>query len=425
MTITKASVEAALNRHVVPKVDDLVPNGAKLVKMLKAQKLELDGREFLQPVSLSHEHGVTYGDDTSFVYNDAISAIYDEVKLESNPIVLQSRINLKAFNRLTTEMAIVRNLGFRFINIKRSLAKRLELSYWYGKSGLGQTVGGAGGKVAVAGVATQIDINISNRTFAPGIWSAMTKAAFDLHKPDTTKLNPAPMTVVQVDHDNRTVRFECGSEANRDAIAADGQLCDLYFAGSFDNDMLGIDKQISTKTGEVFGISKDIYELWRGHTYDCAGDVDMAKILKALTGPLNVGGLEEDVVCWVPHAVFADLNLDEAALREFDKSYKPEKSERGNQGIKFYFQGGSLEVKAHSYLKQGESFIIPKGCLKKVGSRDMEFIRNTDDQAKADQGSILKKLETVAAYQILYGVDHHIWVRDVAKCVKLINCVPA
>lgn len=415
----KAELNSILNRTVVQSILDLVPNGARLVKRLKAQELLKDGREWLHPVCLSHEQGVTYGDDTDFAYNPSINSEYDEIQVESCPIVLQSTINLKAINRLNSEAAIVKDMAPRFMNIKRSLTKRVELAYLYGQTGIAKTVAAA----PVAGPnANEVVLTIDAKEFSKTIFAGMKGAALDIYDDAGTKLNTVgDVTFVRIDYPTRQVTVLAPGDSA--AIIADTTAKDIFFKGSKDTEMVGLFKQITAQTGSIYGISKDDHELWRGHIKDCGGTFNLAKVLEGLDGPLSVGGLEEDVTVYLPHSAFTAMNIDEAALREYDDSYDPKKSERGTSKICFVFQTGKLTLEPHAYMKEGQAVAIPDSGLKKVGAVDMEFIRDADDKGNADEKSVLRPLQNRAAFQILLQSDHAVVATEPAKCTWYINTI--
>lgn len=421
--VSKQQVEAILKRNVVNKIRDYVPDGCKLLKKLANTKIEKDGREFLEPVCLSLENGVTYGDDSAFVYNDSINGIYEELELESNPVVLQSRMNLKAFNRLKNDdMTIGKRLSHRFMNIKKSMCKRAELAYWYGQSGLAKTLSGAAGKTASGDILT---VTISPRSFSEGIWGGMKNALYDLYDGDT-KLNAAALQyqTINVDPnsaDYRKVTFKCADSTVATALAGNDNVCDIYFFGEKEKNMIGIDKQISTQTGSMFGISKDDHELFRGNVFPCGNTWSMSKILLGLSGALSVGGLSEDVTVWMHNDAFTSLNIDEAALRSYDESYQGT-AKKGNKEIEFSFQGGVIKIQPYLYAKRGEAFAFPDRVLKKIGATDMDFITDATKEGKGND-NYLRSLENTAAYQILYGYDHHILIPEIALCTKYTELV--
>src|SRR6185436_2067386 len=79
-------------------------------------------------------------------------------------------------------------------------------------------------------------------------------------------------------------------------------------------------------------------------------------------------GLDEDVQVLVSPRTWQDLNKDEAALRQYDYSYKPAIAEKGNEGIKFHLMNITVEIKSHAMVKECEAFCYPKSHLRRVGA---------------------------------------------------------
>ena len=136
---TKTVLDTMFKRAVAPKVNSLMPSSSILLKAIPeltgGTKL---GREYLQPVALTFEHGVTYGDDTAFTLLDPVAGVYTEAKVTSNPVILRSQVSQSAANRLANdEKAFLSWAGLRSQVMKSSLAKRAELEMLYGNRGLG------------------------------------------------------------------------------------------------------------------------------------------------------------------------------------------------------------------------------------------------------------------------------------------------
>ena len=57
---SRSSLDAMFKRVLADKVNELVPASATMTKLYPTINKE-DGREYLEPVALTHEHGVSYG----------------------------------------------------------------------------------------------------------------------------------------------------------------------------------------------------------------------------------------------------------------------------------------------------------------------------------------------------------------------------
>jgi hypothetical protein len=153
--------------------------------------------------------------------------------------------------------------------------------------------------------------------------------------------------------------------------------------------------------------------LWKGNTYSAgSAALTMDKLLSSLVVPMGKG-LREDAVVLVSHATFVNLNSDEAALRMFDSSYKPEKAERGNKKISYFYQGGKLDIVSHSMIKEGESFVLPLNQIKRVGASDLTF------SIPGRGGEMFDLLEDKTGYQFRIYADQAIFLKRPGICQKI------
>ena len=386
---------------VAKEVNKLIPQSSIIQKMVgELSPSTKVGRKYLQPVSLSYENGVTYGDGTAFAYNDDVAGVYGEAEVDSNPIVVKSRVSLAAANRmLEDELSFISQMSLRSGNMKESLMKRLEIECLYGKTGIGAIA-------SQTGSGTTRALVISDATWAAGIWGGLEGAVLECRNTSGTIQNAdADIVIVSVDVDNKTLNVS-GDASDLDACGATDI---LYFEGAYTNSFAGIDKQL-TNTGTLFNISASTYALWKANTYAVSGALTMSKVLKGASKAVGKGGLAEDTVLIVAPITYEGLNSDLAALRMFDSSYSPSKGESGVEGITYRGQSGKIKIVAHPYCKEGEAFLVPEKGLKKIGAVDVNFGMGGDDY--------FEKLEGNAGFQLLAQADWCLFIEKPAKCVK-------
>jgi len=167
-TNTKTSLDTMFKYKVAKEVNKLVPSSAIIQKIVPAlSEAEKTGRKFLWPVALTLENGVTYGDDTAFTYNDDVAAVYEEIEIDSTPVILKSRVALSAANRMAnSSSSFITSMSLRAGNMKESLMKRAEIECLYGKSGIG----------IISSVSDSAGVNtlvITDASFAPGIFGGL------------------------------------------------------------------------------------------------------------------------------------------------------------------------------------------------------------------------------------------------------------
>lgn len=398
---TKTTLDTMFKYKVAKEVNNLIPSHAILQSAVpKLSEAERTGRKFLWPVALTLENGVTYGDDTAFSYNDDVAAAYDEIEIDSVPVVLKSRVALSAANRMANkESTFITSMSLRAGNMKESLMKRAEIECLYGKTGIG-AVG------AVSDSSGTNTVTITDATFAPGIFGGLEGSLLEVRNTSGTKINTnADLVLASVSVDNKTVTVT-GNSTDTAAISTTNI---IYFKGAYSNSMNGIDKQL-TNTGSLFGISASTYDLWKANAVSVGGQLTMAKVLEGVAKAVGKGGLAEDCILILSSKTYEKLNSDMAALREYDSSYEPKKAENGFQGIKYRAQSGIVEIVAHPFCKEGEAFLLPKGCMKRIGAQDISF--------GFGDGEYFEKLEGSAGYQLIAQYDWCILIDKPARCVK-------
>lgn len=402
---TKATLDTMFKYKMADSVNNLVPTCAIVQKMTpKLSSATKTGRAFLWPVALTYENGVTYGDGTAFTYNAAVSGVYEEISIDSNPCVLRSQVSIAAANRMAnSEETFITHMSLRSGNMKESLTKRAEISSLYGKSGLGTISGNP--TVNTTPNPDQATIVFTDATWAPGIWGGMEGSLLEVRNGASLVNANGDLTLVSVDYDAKSIVV---SGDNTDLTdLADGYK--VFFKGSYANDFYGIDYQLSN-TGELFGIDAATYQLWKANSSAVTGALTMSKILKGVAKAVAKGGLSEDCTLLVSSLTWEGINSDLGALRTVDSSYKVTKGENGVTGIEFHCQAGTIKVVGHPMVKEGEAFLIPNKGLKRIGASEISF--------GFGDGEYFEKLEGSAGYQLVAQYDWCILVEKPARCVK-------
>lgn len=405
---TKSSLEATFKRTLADDLNILVPSSAVMMKLYPSISKEL-GREYIEPVALTHEHGVTYGDGDAFTLLASVAGVYGEAEVDSNPVILKSRLSQAAVNRmLKDDKTFLKLMGFRTKVMKESLVKRAEIAMLYGQSGIGvvesETDGGSGDGSIV----------LTAGSWSPAIWGGMEGALIDIYSSDlATKRNTSnDVSITSVDPSTRTLVL-AGDETELDTIVADDV---IFFKGSKTNDMAGLNK-IITNTGSLFNINAGTYQLWKGSTESVTGALTFGKILKAAAQPVARGGLDGDAICLVPPRAFEQLNEDFSAYRSADSSYKSAKGENGVESLDFHYQAGKIKIVPAPYVKEGDAFLFPKEDVIRVGARDVTF--GTDFNADGQPLEYFHMLESVAGYEMRCQYDFSVFCRAPAKTVKI------
>lgn len=386
---------------------NLLPEFAKVSKMVPFKEREMIGEQYQIPVKLQHEHGFSYAasGDGAFALNNSIAGQMKKAIVNSNQIILRSTLDYEsAYKSIGDKRAFKEATETLIENMSESFAKRLELSLLYGQQGLGQ--------VSVVSGTNPYTVTISAATWAPGIWSGMKDCELEIF--DTQSISGATQraavyTITSVDITNRQVVLSASAAVT--PVVNDH----LYYRGSRTatayKEMAGIDK-ILVNTGTLFNIDAATYELWRANTYNIGGSLTMAGLQLALSQAVALG-LNEDCVVLVAPKRWSNLNNDEAALRKYDYSYDKNKLEKGTEAISYYGVSGKVDIISHPFVKEGEGFILPMKRLKRIGATDITFKR----PGRPD--NIFRELVDNAGFELRQYCNQAVFIEAPAMCVKL------
>lgn len=377
---------------------NLVPEANVLLNLIKFRPSEKVGKDYKVPVVLSNEQGATYlaaGDGVTTL-NDSIALTSKEATVNGAQLIMRGALDMESASKAAaagkgsfkdaTQMLVE--------NLTDSASKRLELMFLYGRSGL-----------AVVSSLSSQEITLTLASFAEGIWAGMEGAVIDVYQSNGS-VRQAGLVISSVDLDNRilTVTGTTTGIASTDII---------YFKGAYGKECYGLDS-IITNTGSLFGVDASAYALWKGSSY-AAGSaaLTMSKVLSAVSKAIGKGGLSEECIVLVNPKTWNNLNSDQAALRQYvdDKS----EAKSGFEAITYRGPNGKISVIAHSYVKEGEAFVLPPKRVKRVGSQDLSFINPT--------GQVFMAVPDKNAFECrIYG-NQSIFVETPAKCVKITGIV--
>jgi hypothetical protein len=356
------------------KLSDLIPEGVKLSKMIPFVKPnKQQGLNYLQPVSLGLEQGVSFGgtEGEAFEYAPAISGATREASVKGCEMVLRGRVSLGAVSRsINSDAAFGRATKHVVKNLLISHYKKHEQMMFYGQSSLAEVA-----SVALVGGNTEVTIKAA--TWAPGIFAGAEKMKLDF----TTSLNVAPVvaksgkSIAKVDI--RTKKIVIAGDETANILADDF----IFESGAYGKECVGLEKMLSEQTASIFGISTADYSLWRGNVYDLVTDggetgpgapLSFKHISLAIADAVSKG-LEGKLDCFVNPLTWADLLSEQTALRSYDSSFNVKKYENGSQAIQYYSQNGMIEIHSSTYVKQGLAFLLDLNCFERVGSSDVTF----------------------------------------------------
>lgn len=361
------------------KLENLIPEGLKLMKMINfMSKDKQPGNLYHQPVILGHEHGVTFAssDDDAFNLNAPVAGQIKDAQIRGNPVVLRSVLGYTAASRAAQggAKAFMDATKFLVANMLRSISKKLEIELLYGQMGY----------ATVASIAANV-ITITTAEWAPGIWAGAENMPIEIR--DTTGATiRGSASVSSVDLSGRTVTVDL---APAGVVATDV----IWHKGAYGNEFAGVHK-ILTNSGTLFNISASSFSLWAGNSYSAgSASLSLAKIERGIA--LAVAkGLDSDVSVIVNPKTWADLLVEQAALRKFDSSYSSSEATSGAKSIKFYGQNGMISIEPSIYCKEGYAYVLEPKMFARVGSTDVTFKR------PGMEGNFFRELENSAGVEL-------------------------
>lgn len=392
--------------------ENLIPNHAKLVKEVAFRESEMLGNAYNVPVVVSDENGVTYAgsSDDAFELEDPEAMQTKNARVAGSQIVMRCAIGYKAAAAIASKgpKAFLNSTEYVIKRLMEQAGKRLELMHLYGGSGLGVFTTNATNVSA-----TEVTIVITDATWAPGIWVGSKNSKLDIYDGNTLVNTDGAVKVVSVDVPNKTLRLSMSASDHTAVLDYDatGGL-DLFFFGAYGKESLGIDKIITT-SGQLFEIDNSVYDLFKGRTFDCGNAaLSFDKLSSAIVESINFG-LEEDVKVFISPTTWANLNQNEAALRNYDYSYKPSKGEEGHESLLFHSQNGKLELVSHSMVKEGEGFILAMDKLKRVGAYDLSMRNPGRNQ------EMFRELDNRSGFEIRAYTDQAMFTAHPSWLTKL------
>lgn len=342
------------------RIENLVPEGVKLVDKISFSPRDRQlGQLYSQPVTLGHEHGITFAGptDDAFNLNAPISGVVREAQVRGNQMLLRSVLGYAAAARATGggHRAFEDSTKYVVRNMMRSMAKKLEIQLLYGQMGY----------ATVASVLGTV-ITITTAEWAPGIWAGSENMPIEVRNSADT-ISRGFATVTQANMDDRTITV--------DSLPAGTVATDvIWHKGAHGNEMAGIHK-ILTNTGELFGINASTYNLFKGNELALTSDpLSFAAIQSGIARAVEKG-LDSPVMVLVNPRSWSDLLTEQAALRQYDSSYRTSQSENGSEEITFYAQNGKAEIVPSIYVKEGYAYILCMDEWVRIGSTDITFKR--------------------------------------------------
>lgn len=415
------SDSSAINlfKEVYGDLTDLTPQDQLLSRDIPFSAKQKVGERYVEAVVLTHETGFTLSSDTdAFELNSPRAGKVKQSEVTPYISVLPSLVPWGVMSRSAGGGVKAFYDATKFIvkNNLKSHEKLMEILRFYGQASslLGyvsyatatyRDVSFTTGTGTLNGITFTNGINAASKaillapgSFASGVWVGM--EGVQVNQVDSTGaiVGSGSLVSVNADYGYITVDFT--------PIAASSTTSHrLCFAGMESaKDLVGIQKILSTTTGNLFNISTSEFSLWQGVNFAVNGKLTFAKVQTAIAQAVNRGGLDGDIRLYVNPRTWATINTNEAGMRAYDQSYKPGESENGSESITFYAQNGKIEFVAHRCVKEGDAFGLHLPTWSRSGSAEVSF-----SVPGAPSSQLIFPLENQAGYAFRSYSDQYIF----------------
>lgn len=324
----------------------------------KSKKL---GDEFHMPALLQREQGVTYYPSGVGLQtlDAAVASNVQKAKVQGFQMLMRSAIDYESLVKGdgSGEHAFEDTNRLILESMVSSFRHRTETWMLYGQD-----------ELAVIGSVAGAVLTISAAEWGPGIWSGAKGAKIEIFDTaGTTYRGSATLDGVNIS--NRTLTLDALPAGT---VATDRVFWKTERTTTVENVPAGIHKILSN-TGTLFNIDASLYDLWMANTFDVGStqlSIEAALDGFALAMPKGLTGKAK--LCMSP-ATFSKMMTDQAALRRHGDPNKSAEYVAGAKGLRFFTQGGEMEVRTHVCIKEGYAYLLQTGDWMRIGASDMTF----------------------------------------------------
>ena len=391
-----------LFKKVYGDLTDLTPNDQHLSKLIPFSQRQRVGESYVESAVLSSETGITFSASaTAFDLNSPSAGVVSQATVSPYVSVLSSIVPWGTISRSAgggvrafydaTKFIVKNNLKSheKFQEIIRLYGQSPDLlgyvSYYSGDyRGVNFTTGTQtlNGVSFTNGVSGDLGngnhaILLAPGSFASGIWVGMEGLLVRQVNAASATLAFGDLVSVNSEFGYIIVNFvptaASSLAAGGGATTSDVRLC--FNGMESANDYIGLKKILDTSSGNLFGIDTSKYSLWQGSKLDLAHDkaLTLLEVQDGVANMVNRSGMEGDLTCFVNPRTWATLSNNDAGLRVYDQSYKPQQDEAGWEQITYYSQNGKITFVPHRCVKEGDAFALYLPCWSRSGSADVSF----------------------------------------------------
>lgn len=420
---TLTTLNGLTKERYAPNVVNVVPDQDKVLKMTKFSMKDRIGAHYNQPVILSNEQGITFGNSSSTLplsLNNSVAMTMQNAQLQSMFFALRGQIGVDAIIRTASkDQAIEDALELLITNMVESETAYIESELLYGMMGIGST----GTAAFTNNSATSETVPVQD--MAAGLFSGKEQATIQFY--NSTSLvssgSDSVFTITGVSYNATTPSSSTitvsGSSTGITALnALSGTNLTIYWNGAFGIEFPGIAAVCNAGTSPIttlYGITCATYSLWNGNAFSCnSAPLTFGKVQEGV-GVAVAKGLMGKAHLLVSPPTWANLLNDQAGLRRYtgDSSAK---FSNGAEEIEFSSSNGTLVIVPHPYVKTNQAHLVPDLATKwkRIGSVELAFNPGVEDPDK-----YFVMLQNSLGYETRLVSDTSLFIETApARCVQ-------
>jgi len=359
-----------------------------------AKSSDRSGKQFRYPVQSAISHGQTSDrTGTAFALNAARPGTEQEAILDGTDLIVRETFPysamLKARNGTSLQgdaAAYWDPMDKVMMTTLRAMELYNELMLMWGPGstttalsdiGVIATTPVFGGTGPNYGSATHPIVQLTQASWAAGIWNNMgagggagSGALVDIYQSNGITLRVADVQIEGVVNP-QLCQVQMFKSGDATAVTAGDR---IILKGWVNTSSVGVGG-ILRNTGTFANISAATNPFWRARSIDLAATAMTASKFLAITAKLMSNGGENGLTAWCNPIVFSDLvdatvnNTRWINGQNGDNKVKMQ----GADTMQFMTAVGTCTLKRHSYMKQGEMWLLePETCMR-IGASDITF----------------------------------------------------
>lgn len=405
-------------------VVNVVPDQDKVLKMTKFSQKDRIGAHYNQPVILSNEQGITFGNSSSTLplsLNNSVAMTMQNAQLQSMFFALRGQIGVDAIIRTASkDQAIEDALELLVTNMVESETAYIESELLYGSVGMGST--GTASFTNTSGTVTIVPV----QDMAAGLFSGKENATIQFY--NNTSLvssgTDSVFTITAVSYNattpsSSTITVTGSSGGTTTLQGLSGTNLTIYWNGAYGIEFPGI-AAVASNSGSLYGILGSTYSLWAGNSFSCnSAPLTFGKVQEGV-GVAVAKGLMGKAHLLVSPPTWANLLNDQAGLRRYTGDGSA-KFSNGAEEIEYSSSNGPLVIVPHPYVKTNQAHLVPDLATrwKRIGSVELAFNPGVEDPDK-----YFVMLQNSLGYETRLVSDTSLFIETApARCVQFTSIV--